>query len=62
MINEDDYNLKLTPDEQWLLIEALGTVMDVCDTYSGLHDPLIDKVRGELLTSWEDRFEQSDRT
>lgn len=61
-MNKDEYNLKLTPEEQYFLIDALGSIMDTCISFAGEYDPMIDKIRGELLASWNNRFEQSDRT
>jgi len=62
MRNEELYNLKLTPEEHYFLIDALGSIIDVCNSFASDHDPMIDKIREELLLSWSDRFTECDRT
>jgi len=62
MRTEEIYNLKLTPEEHYFLIDALGSIMDVCNSFAySVYDPMIDKIRDELLVSWKARFEESDR-
>ena len=61
-MNKEQYNLKLTPDEHYFLIDALGSIMDICNSFASDSDPMIGKIRDELLESWTARFEDGDRT
>jgi len=61
-MKQDIYELRLNPDEHWIVIEALGTITDVLHTYKGESDPLIDKIRNQLLNAWAKRFDVNNET
>jgi hypothetical protein len=59
-MNEDNYTLELTPDEHYLLIQALVLLSDTCTTFCKDQDPLIDKIRIEITNAWAKRFQKED--
>ena len=59
-MNEDNYTLELTPDEHYLLIQALVLLSDTCTTFCKDQDPLIDKIRIEITHAWAERFQKED--